>query len=273
MKFIKHIFALWLISSLTFSTHAITMRVASTATLASTVLSAVTSYGTIQKCGVYLPEMTETMHVALTAGLASANGAGTFWWLYQKTPQGRMREANRELNKMSSDLFLDSVKKDEMPVEEFEADILRRAERRNAHTPFPLVQTAANFEKYDEDMKKISALLKKIHLDIRPGDDALLEQYTQLSDRKEEVSNIVRDLLVKIKNRPEYAKHLRYGHEKDSQDHQAVAEDKKAAAQEKIARAGWASVAVSAVGVAAQGVIAVAKVAKSAIGTFNPFNK
>lgn len=274
MKLTKRIFALYLIGSVSFLAHAIPFRVASSMTLLSTAISAVTSYASIQKCGVYIaPEMTEAMHIALASGWTGINSGVTFWWLYGKTPQGRMRHAKRELDSISSVLSFDSIKKSDVPVDTFENDLLKRAERINARDPFPLIKTAADFEGHDERMKKIMSLLEKAREDIQFGDNRLLDRHTQLDAHAQEMGDIVKDILVKIKNRPEYAKHLKYNNEKHAQDHQVEAQNKQANAQKQMVRVGVASVIVSAISATAQGAIAVAKLAKSAIDPFNPFKK
>ncbi len=262
------------IMSISFSAHAISLKVASSLTLVSAAISASTSYAAIQKCGVYIsPEMTETMHVALAAGSTSANAAGTFWWLYKKTPQGRMRDAGKELDRISSVLSLDSIKKADMPVADFEAEVLKRAERANARDPFPVVKTARDLEEYDKRVMKVGVLLQKAHADIWPLDDVLLERHAQVSGRADEVGNIVKDMLVKIKSTPEYAKHLKYHNEKHAQDNQADAQHQQATAQKRMVWVGVANAAVNAVSATAQGAIAVAKLAKSTIDPFNPFKR
>lgn len=248
MKLVKNILILCAIA--TIQVNAIRLPMACTLTALNTALTCVS----MQKCGVHLPEMTMEMATALSATALTTSSGSTFWWLYKRTPQGRMRDASKEILKINTclvsglkDTSEESLDPSNASLDAVEARILKCAERVNAREPFPLIKTANDFERYDDRVNKIKQLLEKAKSDIRPGEQALLKRHDDIESRAEKVGNVVKDMLVTLKKNPEYAKHLKYYNDMHAQQEQEKALKAQAQAQTQIAWASWFSAATKVV--------------------------
>lgn len=207
---------------------AIRMKTACTLTGLSTVMSAAGSAYIVQKCGAYLPEMSPEMYATLAGAYVVANTIPTGYWFYNRTPQGRLRLALKDLKHVNADPLTQP-----RPGEE----LLAVMNRVYVNKDFPYIESLHALQGHDAKIKKIKELLIKGRSDLKDSDFDLIEKYENADREVAHTHQTVLDMIGTVRNLPDYTKRLKYFNEQQAQVAQAAAQKEQANAQKVIAGA------------------------------------
>lgn len=208
--------------------HAIRMRTAGLLTGVSAAMSAAGSTYVVQKCGVYLPEMSHEMYVSLASAYVVANTIPTGYWLYNRTPEGRLRLASNDLKKVMSDPLIHPE-----PGE----DALAVMNRVYVNKDFPYIESLHALQMHDAKLKKIKELLIKGRSELQSNDMQLVGGYYDAEHKAQFTHQTVLEMIQAVRNLPDYTKRLKYFNEQRAQAAQAEAQQEQAKAQKVIAGA------------------------------------
>lgn len=208
--------------------HAIRMKTACALTGLSTAMSAAGSAYFIQKCGAYLPEVSHEMYTSLAAAYVAANTIPTGYWFYNRTPQGRLRLALRDLKQVTADPLTQPK-----PGE----DLLAVMNRVYVNKDFPYIESLHALQGHDAKIKKIQELLTKGRSDLKDSDFDLIEKYENADREVAHTHQTVLAMIGAVRNLPDYTKRLKYFNEQQAQAAQAAAQKEQASAQKVIAGA------------------------------------
>jgi hypothetical protein len=209
-------------------THAIRMRTAGILTGLSAATSTLGSAYVMQKCGVHLPEMSSEVYASLVGAYVVANTVPTGYWLYNRTPQGRLRLAAKDLKQVTSDP-LTQPKSGE--------DLLAVMNRVYVNKDFPYIESLHALQAHDARIKKAKELLAKGRSDLKKDDFILIDKYENAVKETEQTHQTVLDMIQAVRNLPDYTKRLKYFNEQQAQTVQAEAQKEQASAQKVIAGA------------------------------------
>jgi len=220
------------LSSLSCSVHTIRMRTACVLTALNSAASAAGSYYALQKCGVYLPDLSQEISTAFIAGGTAASTIPSSYWLYYKTPHGRLRHAGKDFAPVLSDPLLQSKSGE---------GALARMSRVYVNKDFPYIESLHVLQAHDVTLKKVNELLIKGRNDLKIDEFVLLEKYNQTMSEVEKTHGMVHDMIKAVRDLPDYTKTLKYFNELQAQTAQAKAQKEQAQAQRTIAWASWVS--------------------------------
>jgi DNA-binding transcriptional MerR regulator len=219
-----------------------------------TAASAAGSGYALQKCGTYLPEMSSETYIALTAAYVASGAVPVGWALYNRTPQGRKRLAQRKLNKLCGEPLIGEIK--------LGGDELECISRIYVNKDFPYIEGLHNLQKNNTQINEIMSLLEKGRKDIKDSEDELLESYEDITQETKQLRERVLRAIKRVRDLPDYTKRLKYFNEMHAQEKQAIAQQAQANAQNKIA-----------VGAILTGVGSIVSAGAKVIQAFNPFKK
>lgn len=207
---------------------AIRMRTAGVLTGLSAAMSAAGSTYVMQKSGAYLPEMSHEMYATLVSAYVLTSTVPTGYWLYNRTPQGRLRLAANDLKKVTSDPLTQPAHGE---------SALAVMNRVYVNKDFPYIESLHALQAHDAKLKKIKELLAKGRSDLRSNDTGLIERYDDVECEAQFTHKTVLEMIQAVRDLPDYTKRLKYFNEQKAQVTQAEAQQEQAKAQKVIAGA------------------------------------
>lgn len=215
-------------SSLIAPAYAIRMRTAGALTGLSAAVSAAGSTVMAHKCGAYLPEMSNQAYASLLSAYVVVNTIPTGYWLYNRTPQGRLRLATNDLKQVTAD---------PLTQPKLGEDALAAMNRVYVNKDFPYIESLHTLQAHDAKIKSIKELLAKGRKDLKKDDFVLIDKYENAVRETERTHQTVLDMIQAVRNLPDYTKRLKYFNEQQAQTAQAKAQNEQAKAQKVIAGA------------------------------------
>lgn len=208
--------------------NAIRMCTAGILTGLSTAMSTTGSTYVMHKYGVHMPEMSHEMYASLVSVYVVTNTVPTGYWLYTKTPQGRLWLAVKGLRMVSSD---------PLSQPKLGEDDLATMSRVYVNKDFPYIESLHALQSHDAKLKKVKDLLAKGRCDLKRSDFTLIEKYEGIEKEVEYIHGRMLDMIQSVRNLPDYTKRLKYFNELQAQTAQAKAQNEQAKAQKVIAGA------------------------------------